>query len=106
MLIYSQRIEYHDLTHTKGMIALNLGPIRLTSYYNNLIHIINVTNLEISFNNIKITILSSNFNTTNLVYNPKTLKCQLNRLQVKIDNLKPLNRRKRGLIDRLGTIIK
>lgn len=87
------------------MIALNLGPTRLTSHYNNLIHIINVTNLEISFNSIKTTILDTKLNVTNF-YNPKNLKCQLLRLEDKINNLKPLHRQKRGLIDGLGTIIK
>lgn len=61
----------HDLTNTKGLLALNLGKTRLTSHYNNLIHIINVRNLEVSLKHIKTTMLEDKFNYTNF-YNSKT----------------------------------
>lgn len=104
-MVMTQRIEYHDLTNTKGLLALNLGKTRITSHYNNLIHIINVKNLEVSLKHIKTTILDDKFNQSNL-YNPNNLKLQLLRLEEKVNSLKPISRNKRGLFDGLGTIIK
>lgn len=105
----TQRIDYHDITHTKGLLALNMGKTRIITHYNNLIHIINITNLEISVSQIKTTlfdkkIISNKFTTK--FYNIVNLEKQLFKLEDKINSLKPIVRNKRGLIDGLGTIIK
>lgn len=105
MTTTSQRIEYHDLTHTKGLLALNLGQTLVTTHYINLIHIVNTTNLENTALEIQNTLSNLEVNNT-FFYNPKHLQDQLNNLQDKINTLKINKRNKRGLIDGLGNVIK
>lgn len=103
----AQHIEYHDLTNTKGLLALNLGPTKLTSHYNNLIHIIDVADIRNSLNQMYHNIFETEFNETKSFYNLKNLKQQYTNLDHKIESIEIQHyRNKRGLIDGLGTVFK
>lgn len=100
----SQQIEFHDLTHTQGLLALNLGKTLVTTHYNNLIHIVDLNNLETTTLAIKNTLNKLEENTT-FFYNPDLQRSAQNLLD-KVYSLKINHRHTRGLIDGLGSVIK
>lgn len=84
---------------------MKLGPARTITHYKHLIHIINLDSY--TQNILKIEKTLNHFENTQ--FNQiavDTTKLKLKELENKLNQLKPINRRKRGLINAMGSTIK
>lgn len=103
-----QSIETFDVSNTKGIIGLNLGKARLVTGYTKLIHIIELEDLKINLENINKNIKQLD-NISNRVlpnYKIKIAYRKYDKLKKSLDNILPITRNRRGLINPLGSLIK
>lgn len=94
-----------NITQTQGLIPLQLGDAKLITDFQHLIHVINLKTYNDNINTIKQTldrIEETRFTASQL----RTTKLKLNNLSAKLDILTPNYRKKRGLVNALGSAIK
>lgn len=104
--ITAQTIDIQDLTNNNGFVPIRTGEFRPIEHYNKILHILNLTEYRQTLN-----IIAQNINTlkTNIISNKPlldTIEKNFELLQVKVDNLHPHFRAKRGLVNILGKGLK
>lgn len=94
-----------NLSHNHGLIQFDLGPARIIDRYNNFIHIVNLTEHSEIIHKISNAVEYLNGRGTVSKSIPVT-KLKLNELQTKLDTITPIKRKRRGLFNGLGTVVK
>lgn len=105
-IIQPQLMEIQDLTENEGYIPIKESDIRIVDHYRRIYHLINLTHyyntIEIIDNNIN----SLHGSVSDLMPLLDTTLNNFNLLKIKLDNLSPNFRIRRGLINGLGKGLK
>lgn len=107
--IHAENIEIIDLDNNNGYLPIKVDEVRLIEYNMKVLHIINITELEVARNQIEVNIKMLNEtlpSDTKNDYIHRTLLRNFRELDTKLKALTPKIRNKRGLIDLLGKTLK
>lgn len=93
------------LNNSTPFAKIDLGNAFIVETYKETRHIVNLTNYYDCIKQIRTTV-NSLLEEDSLIDSVLILKSKLSQLETKLDSFTPLNRRKRGLINGLGTLVK
>lgn len=93
------------LNNSTPLAKIDLGNAFIVETYKETRHIVNLTNYYDCIKQIRTTV-NSLLEEDSLIDSVLILKSKLSQLETKLDSFTPLNRRKRGLINGLGTLVK
>lgn len=104
--ITAQTMDIQDLTNNNGYVPIKTGEFRPIEYYSKILHILNLTEYERTLD-----IITENINALRMTtFNNKPLLDTIDKnfelLQVKVDNLHPRLKSKRGLANIIGKGLK
>lgn len=102
----SQLIEIQDLSENEGYIPIKGNDIRIIDHYCRIYHLINLTDYYYTIEIIDDNIKSLYDSVSDLIPMLDTTQNNFNLLKIKLDNLSPNFRVRRGLINGLGKGIK
>ena len=108
-LVEAGHVEVIDLENNEGYVPIKIGDIRLTDHTIKILHIINITEIEIARNQIEdnIKLLNRTLPSDSINDNiHMTIVRSFIELDTKLRALTPKTRYKRGLIDLLGKTLK
>lgn len=109
-LAQGQYVTINSLQDGPGLLPFKLGPIKVISHYHSFLNHINLSDIRLQIQSVKTQVLEVGTqlnNKTLSLFEPhiEYLSTKLERISEQLQTLKP-NRKKRALIDGLGSVIK